>query len=298
MTVTMAPRTAMCRAAIAALPCVAAGDGAAFLLGLHGGRRARLRLGVADGWADLTVELGGSAGRTNPWDALALNAVAGGAARLILRPGDAAVALRADVPFAADGDPAPRLASACEDLRRFAIALETGAVGPIADAGESSTPDARPVSSPNHDGGVDIAALLTEAGWPFVQRASNRIAVDLGLPDQFQQAFITPGAGERHRVRATLAVVGTPAAATRNALGVLLLTVSAVVRTARGGRINQDGESTLFFESPLDDAPAASDVDVALCAVAMACQMAGLEARALIDERIAEAYLAARGWAA
>ena len=298
MSIAVEPRMAMCRQAIAAAPFVAAGEGAAFNLDLPGGRCVPLRLHVADGWACLTVEAGGQPVRTSPWDALGLNAAADGVARVILRPGDTTVALRADVPLAADEDPKPQLAAACDDLRRLAGEIERGAVDSSIDGDASSATHAQVTTSPGGHAGVDFAALLTESGWPFVQRASNRLAVDLGLPDWFQQAFITAGAGRRHRVRATVAVIESPTAATRDAIGILLLTVSAVVRTVRGGRLDQDGESTLCFDAPLAEFPAATDVDAALGAVAMACQMAGREARALIDERIARAYLAARGWAA
>ena len=298
MNIAVEPRTAMCRQAIAATPFVAAGEGAAFGLDLPGGRRVPLRLHVADGWACLTVEVGGQLVRTGPWDALGLNASADGVARLILRPGDTTVALRADVPLAVDEDPKPLLAAACDDFRRLVSEIERGAVDSGIDGSVTTAPRAQAAASPGGHAGVDFAALLTESGWPFVQRAANRLAVDLGLPDWFQQAFITAGAGRRHRVRATVAVIESPTAPTRDAIGILLLTVSAVVRTVRGGRLDQDGESTLCFDAPLAEFPAASDVDAALGAVAMACQMAGREARTLIDERIARAYLAARGWVA
>jgi hypothetical protein len=297
MTGTIEPRTAACRRAIAALPFVGAGEGGGFSFELPGGRRMRLRLHVGESWADLTVEPGEESAPTGHWDALALNAAAGGMARLILRPGDSTVALRADVRLAADEDPSPRLAEACSDLRRLAESAGRFARRSNADAGTARTQEAEGAAARQH-AGADVAALLTEAGWPFVQRASHRLAVDLGLPEQFQQAFITNGPGGRCNARATLAVIGAPTVATRNALGVLLLTVSALVRTVRGGCVDEGGESAVFFEAPLGEAPDASDVDAALGAVAMACQLAGRESRALIDERIARAYLAARGWAA
>ncbi len=300
MSITGEPLTSRCRQAMATLPLVSAGEGGAFCLALAGGRRAPLRLQTGDGWADLTLDAGRPE-RMSPWDALGLNASADGAARLILRPGDSAVTLRADVPTSEDDDPSGRLGAACADLRRLADRVQ--AAEDSSDSGadiaqmDEGVPDAD-ASGVDGRAGVDLAALLTESGWPFVQRGPNRLAVDLGLPEWFQQAFITPGAGRRHRVRAKVAVLESPTAATRGAIGILLLTVSAVLRTIRGGRRDQDGETTLFFDAPIGEAPAAGDVDAALGAVAWACQMAGREARALIDERIARAYLAARGWAA
>jgi hypothetical protein len=297
MTSTIEPRTAACRRAIAALPFVSADEGAGFSLELPGGRHTRLQLHVGDSWADLTIEPGEESAPIGHWDALALNAAADGMARLVLRPGDPALALRADVRLAADEDASPRLAAACGDLRRLADAVDRRSRGSNADAGAARAPEADAASA-RPQAGTDIEALLTEAGWPFVRRASHRLAVDLGLPEQFQQAFITEGPGGRRRARATLAVIGAPTVATRDALGVLLLTASALVRTACAGCVDQDGESAVFFEAPLGETPDACDVDAALGAVAMACQMAGREARTLIDERIASAYLAARGWAA
>lgn len=298
MTGAIDSRTAACRRAITTLPLVGAGEGGGFSLELPGARRARLLLHTGDGWADLTVEPGEESARIEPWDALALNAAADGVAKLVLRPGDSAPALRADVRLAADEDPSASLSAACNELRRLAESVARHSRRADADAGggAAGAPEADNASAHPH-AGTDIEALLTEAGWPFVQRASHRLAVDLGLPDQFQQAFITNGPGGRSRARATLAVIGSPTVATRRALGVLLLTVSALVRTARGGCSDEEGDSAVFIEAPLGESPDASDVDAALGAIAMACQMAGREARALIDERIARAYLAARGWA-
>ena len=135
-------------------------------------------------------------------------------------------------------------------------------------------------------------------GWDFVQRSASRFAVDLGVRGQFVQAVIDPVTASAIRLRATLATYRSPVAATRLALGVLLLTTSAAVRLVRGGASAGDGdEYDVYIETWLDTAASADDLQHALSALSVAGQMVARETRAVADERVARSYLSARGWA-
>jgi hypothetical protein len=286
-------RAAGCRRALAAVAVVHLADACRLALVLPDGRRTPLRLAVDGAWAELTAGLPAKTAPPDPWEALAVVAAVEGTARLALTPGERAFELRADVAVDDDADPAPRLAAACGDMRALAAAL-SGQPAIADDAhGAPAAGDRR-----RSGGGGGLCAALSETGWSFVERGPDRVAVDLAIPDRFQQAFVTPAAGGRTLARATLSVCAAPTLASRRAIGVLLLTASAVVRLVRAGVAAEGTDVRVFVEALLDPVPAAGDLDAALGALAMACRMAGRETRALLDERVARNYLAARGWAA
>ena len=287
------PRAAACRKALAATPGIETSDAGRFTLALPDGSRTWLRLHVEDGWAELTAGLPTELAAPDPWEALATVATVEGVARLTLTPGACALELRADIALDDDVDPAPRLAAACEDMRALASALSGGLANAIPADGEPAADAGRPSAAR-----ADLRALMAETGWSFVERDPERLAVDLAIPDRFQQAFVTPSAGGRTLARATLVVSAVPTGASRRAVGVLLLTASTVVRLVRAGVATEGGDVRLLVEAYLDPNPAAGDLDAALSALAMACRIAGRETRALFDERVARIYLAARGWAA
>jgi len=123
--------------------------------------------------------------------------------------------------------------------------------------------------------------------------------VDLGIPDRFQQAFVWTDPAGRPQLRARLAVLAAPIADARRAIGVLLLTLSAVVRLVRAGATeDSSGEVTLFVDAPLGRDLTAEELDTALTAIALAVRITSREACALAHAPVAQAYLAARGWAA
>jgi hypothetical protein len=266
----------------------------AMSLVLCDGRRVELRFHVEAGWAELTASLPGDLASSDPWEALASTVRVEGVAKLSLTPGGCGIEIRADVAMGDDADPAPALAAAVDDMRSLAAALAgSSGAGTVAAAGESAI-DAGPASGAR----VDLRALVSETSWSFVERDPDRLAVDLAIPDRFQQAFITPSRSGRTLARATLAMGALPTAASRRALGVLMLTASTAIRLVRPGIVIEGADARLVVEAYLDPDPDAADLDAALGALATACRIAGREARALFDERVARIYLAARGWAA
>jgi hypothetical protein len=233
-----------------------------------------------------------------------LNANADGAAKMIVVPGATRLGARADLRPGDDGAvPAARLDAAGDDLRRLAATAARRANGEPggSDDGlrESGEPPAPVTGSVSRESAPDFAALLAETSWTCAPRASGRVAVDLWIPDRFRQAFVWTDPAGRPRLRARLAVLPAPTADTRRAVGVLLLTLSAVVRLVRAG-VTEDssGEATLCVDAPLGPDLTAKELDTALAATALAVRMTAREACALSRAGVAQAYLAARGWAA
>jgi hypothetical protein len=238
---------------------------------------------VGDEWISLAARMPRSPGVVSPWQALLLNAEVTGAAKLVLPAGGRVVEIRADIPVEDGVDVEARLLQARESIQRAA----SGSPAAPADRA-SGVIDPVP---------IDLPALAAEAGWPFILRSSRRVAIDLDVPGRFHQAIVEPrSAGCRARV--ALAVVMSPSAHLQLALGVLLLTVTGLVRMARAGATEHEGETTVFVETDFAECPTARELHHALSGLAVACRMAGRETKALVDEHIAHAYLAARGWAA
>lgn len=234
-----------------------------------------------DEWITLAVRMPCGPGALSPWQALLVNAGIAGPVKLVLAAGGLDLEARVEIPTEDGVDPGARVRQACESLRR------------LASGGPADTATCTDAAS----GALDLPSLATDAGWPFVLRSSGRLAIDLAVSGQFHQALVEPRAAGC-RVRASLVVVVGPSARSRFALGALLLTVTGLVRMVRAGAVEQPGETMVFVETDLAKRPTAPELHHALCALAVACRMAGRETKALLDERIASAYLAARGWAA
>lgn len=326
MTPRLGARASAAKVALASISFVSVPARGGCHLVVSSGVRLPLALQFDDEWLTLTCPATQGAEPLAPWDGLRLNDTLGGFARLALTPGETGIDARADVALHDGVDLPRRLSLACEGLRAAARACrahrgsrrtgdrvgadrdtmlaalfeETGRETPdrarISLAAPTSPQTGEP-GTPADDGSLlDLPTLLTEAGWPYVQRARSRFAVDLGVRGQFLQALIEPTGGAGVRLRATLGVFNSPPATTRTALGVLLLTVSAAVRLVRGGAETGGAEPAVFVETWLDGGPTVEEVDQALSALAVAGQMVGRETRALSDERVARAYLSARGW--
>jgi hypothetical protein len=219
----------------------------------------------------------------SPWQALLWNAELTGPVKLVLPPGARNIEIRAELPVDEGADVDARLCEAQTAVRRVAVSLPQQCNNAAAGLDEAHA--------------IDLGAVAEEGGWSFVQRSSGRIAVDLGVPDQFCQAIVEPRGGGC-RARVVLAAVASPSERARSALAVLLLTVTASVRMVRAGASERDGETTAFVEADVTAPASAWELQHALAALAVACRMGGREAKVLADDRLADLYLAARGWAA
>lgn len=259
-----------------------------------------------DGWFVLAGKLPRVDRSATLWEALQLNGQAAGPAKLVLPQGAHDFELRAEVPAEDGVDVRSRLEEACLAMQTLGGDFLAAASGPGATTGRPDGAlrsvtgrDRLPAANGAAGDAPDMEPLLAEAGWAHVPRGPRRFAVDLGIPGQFQQAIVEPwpGRDESVHARAAVAVVNGPCAASLAAAALLLLTLSAVVRMVRGGAADLRGDTALFVGAWMGRNPTAAETGHALSALAVACRMATLEAKALMDEGIARAYLSARGWA-
>ena len=253
-----------------------------------------------DGWIELTAPVPRSLGGLLPWEALVLNGRTDSPAKLVLPSGGADLRLRAEILADEDIDVTARAQRACEGMVALAAAAsappddrEQLAGPPTARAGEPSAAAAPGGRDGETGASADLRALVVDAGWPFVLRSTNVLALDLEVPFQFQQAVLEAG-GAGCRARTVLLITRAPSAGSRAAISALLLTVAGNVRMVRAGAVSHEDEVTVFFEVNFSGGVSATELRHGLAALAVACRLAGREARVLMDERVAQAYLAAR----
>jgi hypothetical protein len=143
-----------------------------------------------------------------------------------------------------------------------------------------------------------VARLAAEAGWPFVERSPQRVAVPLEVSRRAIDAVVEPAPEGGVVVSAALTNGRVPpAGANREALAVLLLTVTGRVHLARAAAREQpqDGAATRL-ETVLPAACGARHLHHALSALSVACRLCVLEAEVLhADASLAETCLASWG---
>jgi hypothetical protein len=138
---------------------------------------------------------------------------------------------------------------------------------------------------------ADVERACAETGWRTVAADGSRLHVAVPTRAGAYAAYLdsTPHAGERFVVELT-DLAGQPDEC-RHAAAALLLAVSSSVRSVKGGLVERDGKTLAALISSLEG-PIDRSVDDALSALAVACQLAGREAQALLDESLASEYLA------
>jgi hypothetical protein len=197
--------------------------------------------------------------------------------------------LSADVPVTGIPDLPARLLSAwrgvselCTRECRAAAAPPrpwTGLTGPL--PGAAATPT------------TDLQALCDGLEWPISVRADGALTIALALPGESCQAALWP-AGDAG-VQAWLEVGLDPPRAPdrREALATLLLATSHAVRLARAaGGETAEGRARAGFEVRLEAPVEPAAVDHALHALRIAAGMCAREARLIVDEAVAAAFLA------
>jgi len=236
-----------------------------------------------------------------PWEALHLSAASPGSAKCVVVPGSQTVELRADVPVEDGIDIVARSRQARDGIVSLALAAIAGAKAPAYikadnDAG-AAFDQAQARKAPAYVG-TDLAALVAEASWACVPRASGQLAVDLGVRGQFCQAIVEPSGTGGCRARLELARLAAAEDVTRDATAILLLTVAHLVRFVRAGAESADGMTSVFLEADIPSAATAAELHHALSALSVGGRMAGREVKTFGNHHIAIHYLAATGWAA
>jgi hypothetical protein len=233
----------------------------------------------------LVLEAGADPDGTYPglfWDAATRNGSLGGLVKFVLA-GDGRLRLRAEVPLPEGVVVAARIREVCGG---FESACMSGAAPARADG-----PPIQAV------GALDLKALCSEAGWPFVVRGDGRLAVELEVPGSYAQALLAPwqrGVG----VSCEIAAFDSLEEVCRPAVGGLLLAASGLVRLGRAA-VRPDGAVAVAqFEVRFESAPAPLEISSALECLSVACSLCGEEAKTLQLPAVAERYLALRGWGA
>jgi hypothetical protein len=142
----------------------------------------------------------------------------------------------------------------------------------------------------------DLSRLCEEAGWPFAERASGRVAVQLDVRDQFYQALMERTWAGGLRLWVELGNDVSDAASSRFAVSVLLLSACRAVRMARAAATPVNGVTAYCWEVSLGDAAGSRELQHALASLSVACRVSAREVQALQHEAIARHYLMVRGW--
>ncbi|MHC4776455.1 MAG: hypothetical protein ACYTBR_14485 [Planctomycetota bacterium] len=241
------------------------------------------------GWLTLDLELSGRALPDDYWALLHRNAGTGAGVKFVLDETGRSCRLRAELALDLD-EPAEleahvealvaRVKDASANLRRKKAQAKDR---------DGATADVAP---------APIARYVEEAGWPFVERSEGRVAVPLEVSRRVIHAVVepTPEGGVVVSAALTNGEV-PPAGANREALAVLLLTVTGRVHLARASALDQPGGGVATrLETVLPPACNAQHLHHALSALSVACRLCVLEAEVLhADAVVAETCLVSWG---
>jgi hypothetical protein len=251
---------------------------------LANGKRLDVEARLEDEWLVLRAPLTAE-DRLAPWDVLLANRGLPAWSKLALLGTPPAMCAGAELPLADEIDLPQRLATACAALLQAGRALAAGA-----DAGDDTVPIALEPESKDDA----LEHLPREAGWPVTRRADGRVIVDLETTAGFHQAILG-AAGDSVRLSTELVARDDLAPPCRQALGALLLTASERLRLVRGAAQQRKRRCTAGLEVALGAAPTATEIDLALGALALACEQFGREARFLAEEPLAREYVTYTG---
>ncbi|MCX6901642.1 MAG: hypothetical protein NT105_23425 [Verrucomicrobia bacterium] len=219
------------------------------------------------------------------WDLLRWNGILAGNVKFALNAERNAV-LRAELPVDAGGDLARRLNQVCDGF----IAARARYRGEVVE----TCLNGRAASPPT----LDLKQLCKEAGWPFAERSSGVLTVELEATHGVHHALM-----ETKQERTTVSVVVTAMDSEdpdcRRAVAELLLTTCGIVRLARAAAIERDNTILAEMEVVFADAPAPFELSATLGSLSVACNLCAAEAMLLAsDKDAASEFLTIRGWSA
>lgn len=248
-----------------------------------------LRARMVDPWIEVTAmpTVGVPLTLSQAWSALRYNARRAGTVRLALTPGDAQAHLRGELYGCEADDLDGRIGALREDMEA-AIRTRPDRGGTERSDLEA---DGTSVQPPAHDD-ERLVQLCKESGWPYVERASGHVEVCIDCTSASYEARLElTGEGA---LCAVIDLVDAAALSTeaRSAIALVLLYTSAVVRSVKGVLTRRDGAECAGLAAACERPRSGADLDRALSALAVACGMAGREARALRHDALARNYLA------
>jgi hypothetical protein len=257
-----------------------------------GAREWKLSIGRKRGVARqigrwLVLEFPAPRGRApGPLRVLDRNAKLRGTAKYVLLA-DGSFRLRAEVPVkgAMNGG-----------FAGFAALLSESVAG-LADALGAPVSHATDEKGAGDESETDLRSLCEEARWPYSERSSGSVHVDLDTPSGafYQAALLRDGARVIQRVRLYTDGGAADEHPAELAIAALLLSVASVVRMARAAWTESDRGTVWGFEVQLPGTTSVATFDHGLSSLAVACDLCGREVRALADDpALARSYLELR----
>lgn len=140
-----------------------------------------------------------------------------------------------------------------------------------------------------------VAELCERAGWSFTTRANGQVAIRLDVRDAFCQALLAPKVGKMRRLRVSLGMATSMEGEAPQAVHLLLLSASRLVRLARASAAPAGDATEYRWDVALPTDYDARTLGHALGALSVACQLTARELQAMEDRKIAREYLALRG---
>lgn len=256
----------------------------------------RRAVAAGDGnWLTLEAKLPAdrrrSADPQSLWTCLEYNWGLPAGAKFVLTSKDRCPRIRVDVPLDEGTCSAEAIRRAGHALRAAFHCLGKAAQAePCATAGQDRTEA--------HARVCDLEEICTSSGWAVARRAAGALSVRLESRGGTHHASLAPRA-QGVSAAVHLAACDALGAGPYQALAILLLTASGLVRMVRATAERQeDGRTAVGFEVMLDTPPTAQQLGCGLSAVSVACGLCGpREIAALQEEGLARRYLAIRGWA-
>jgi hypothetical protein len=161
----------------------------------------------------------------------------------------------------------------------------------------ASIPQSRPPvipESPEPSGQSALAKILRETRWSHHERDDASIAVDLESNRGYRQARLVVSAGGDFSARVEMADWRSPSTCSRAAAARMLLCANHATRMARAAAREEEDRWRFRFEVRLGTPPSERELHHVLGTLSVACRQWTRELRALEEDSIARAYLAAR----
>jgi hypothetical protein len=219
---------------------------------------------------------------------LGWNMLLSGNAKLAFAPKPWRLRLRAEIPVNDDDDTQARIAETVAGLSAACRLLQQGS------AASNDTVSTHAATDPaNASRGLPV--LLQEIGWPFQERASGASTVELAIRNESCRVLLEE---DSSGIRAGIEFLQIHAitACARLAIAAMLLSAAGSVRFARPFATDVNDDFACGYEVKLAGGTSAGELEHALEALAVACWACKLEAQSLLDNSVAESYLAIRNF--
>jgi len=220
------------------------------------------------------------------WVLLERNRLLPGIARYVLPPGHGTPRVRAELPVDGSVDSTMWLREAWHAIAHQNVG-RPGVDEPVRSA--------EPGSEASHETSAeDLLRLCGELGWSTRRQRDGQLAVDLASRRESGQVVITTD-GAHVRVAAMLGRTDGCTAASREAIALLLLLVSGLVRLVRAVRLDEGSSGAAGLAVVLPAPVGVEALEHARAAISVACDLCGPEAGLLQDDTTAVQFL--RVWA-